>query len=108
MNITIEINGETWVYNMDNPDFGSEDFMDAVIPIESLLKAIYPSFGNHQLIVVCPNGEPHDLDEICEFVQDFEVDPDDPKDAEKTEEAKNKGIDLPSEENGGKENGKKD
>jgi len=107
--ITIEINGETWTYNIDNPDMGGEDFMDTVVPLESLLRAIYPTFGTHQLIVVCPDGAEHDMDGGCEFVEKLEVDSlDDLKDDEKTDEIKQKGIDLPPDENGGKDNGKED
>lgn len=108
MRITVEINGETWTYIINNPDIGGVDFMDAVIPIESLLRAIYPTFGNHVLNVRCPNGEDHDPDEDCEFIQELEADSvDDDKDLERTDEIKDKGIELPPED-GGKDSGKKD
>lgn len=107
MKITIEINGETWTYIINNPDMGSIDFMDAVIPIESLLKAVYPTFGNHALSVRCPDGNDHDPDEDCEFIQELEADADDEEgDKEKTDEVTTQGIELPTdEENGGKKDG---
>lgn len=109
MTITIEINGESWTYDIDNPDIGGIDFMDAVIPIESLLRAIYPTFGNHALTVRCPNGEEHNPDEDCEFIQELEGgEISDEKDQKTTEEVKEQGIELPPEETGGKEDGKKD
>ena len=107
MKITIEINGETWTYDINNPDLGAMDFMDAVIPIESLLRAVYPSFGTHALTVVCPDGEEHDPEGDCEFIQEMTAE-DPAEDKQKTEEVKEKGIDLPEEDAGGDKDGKKD
>ncbi len=75
MKITVEINKESWTYTVDSTDVGNTDFFDAIIAFESLLKSIYPDFENHNLAAICPDGNIHDPDESCKFIEKLEVDP---------------------------------
>jgi hypothetical protein len=61
MDITLSVDEESYSYHVEDDSSREQiDFLDAVMGFECVMRAAFPLFECHHLLVMCPDGEIHE------------------------------------------------